>query len=412
MTAEMSAALAELVTAGTVAIAADGQTLLPSSREALVAVLARLHELGEAVVPCGAGTKLSWGGGAIAGVPVSTRKLDRLVEHAVGDLTVTAEAGVTLAHLQAMLAARGQFVPLDPAYGDRATLGGIVATADAGSWRQRYGGVRDLLIGIEFVRADGRVARAGGRVVKNVAGYDLMKLLTGSYGTLGAIAQVTLRTYPLPEASGTCALSGSASQIAAVFAALRRSTLTPTAADALSGQALVALGLGAASDLGGLVRFQSVNASVRVQQEQLAAIARAAGARCTAIADEAGCWQQVASLVHPPPVGGATCKVGMATGAVELLAELADSEVGIVHTGSGLGRLQLAGSDLVRRVGELRARCQTRKGFLTVLEAPEELARQLDMWGYAGNALPVMHRLKQAFDPEQRLSPGRFVDGI
>jgi glycolate oxidase FAD binding subunit len=122
--------------------------------------------------------------------------MQQLIEHAVGDLTVTVEAGMQFAHLQAQLAKLGQFLALDPDFPQSATMGGIVATASTGSLRQRYGSVRDQLLGINFVRADGQVASAGGRVVKNVAGYDLMKLFTGAYGTLGAISSVTFRVHP------------------------------------------------------------------------------------------------------------------------------------------------------------------------------------------------------------------------
>ena len=145
---------------------------------------------------------------------VSTQKLDRLIAHAVGDLTVTVEAGMKFAKLQEILATAGQFLPLDPAYPDRASIGGIIATADTGSLRHRYGGVRDLLLGITFVRADGKIAKAGGRVVKNVAGYDMMKLFTGAYGTLGILTEVTFRVYPLPTTEGTVILTGAADKLA------------------------------------------------------------------------------------------------------------------------------------------------------------------------------------------------------
>ncbi|WP_396135689.1 FAD-binding oxidoreductase, partial [Chamaesiphon sp. OTE_20_metabat_361] len=122
------------------------------------------------IVVAGNSTKLDWGG-IVAGAKsiVSTQKLDRLIAHAVGDLTITVEAGMEFDRVQEVLATAGQFLPLDPVYPDRATIGGIIATANAGSLRHRYGGVRDLLLGISFVRADGKIAKAGGRVVKNVA---------------------------------------------------------------------------------------------------------------------------------------------------------------------------------------------------------------------------------------------------
>ncbi|HEY9883407.1 MAG TPA: FAD-binding oxidoreductase, partial [Thermosynechococcaceae cyanobacterium] len=180
----------------------------PSTPAALAAMVQADDR--QPLLPCGAGSKLAWGG-LVGGLKdkektlpllvVSTERLNQLIDHAIGDLTVTVEAGMRFADVQATLATAGQYLPIDPAYPDHATIGGIIATADTGSLRQRYNGVRDLLLGVSIVRADGQVAKAGGRVVKNVAGYDLMKLFTGSYGTLGIITQATLRVYPLPEAS-------------------------------------------------------------------------------------------------------------------------------------------------------------------------------------------------------------------
>ena len=183
--------------------------LMPSSAIELAELVAIANLERSPLVVAGNSSKLDWGGTVKeAKSIVTTQKLDRLIAHAVGDLTVTVEAGMKFAALQEILATAGQFLPLDPAYPNISTIGGIIATADTGSLRHRYGGVRDLLLGISFVRADGKIAKAGGRVVKNVAGYDMMKLFTGSYGTLGILTEVTLRVYPLPANSGTVILTG------------------------------------------------------------------------------------------------------------------------------------------------------------------------------------------------------------
>ena len=217
----------------------------PRTTEQLAAVIAASYRDNWRVLPCGSGSKLTWGGLAKGvDVVVSTERINQLIEHAVGDLTVTVEAGMKFSRLQGILAASRQFLALDPTAVESATIGGIVATGDTGSLRQRYGGVRDQLLGITFVRADGQIAKAGGRVVKNVAGYDLMKLFTGSYGTLGIISQVTFRVYPLPELSGTVVLTGTAEAISQAAQTLRGSALTPTQADLLSTQLISSLGLG------------------------------------------------------------------------------------------------------------------------------------------------------------------------
>lgn len=151
----------------------------PQTPEQLGTVVSLARQNQWRILPCGSGSKLHWGGiPKDINIVVSTARMNQLIDHASGDLTVTVQAGMKYAELQKILAATGQFLALDPSYSDRATIGGIVATADTGSLRQRYNSVRDQLLGISFVRADGQLTKAGGRVVKNVAGYDLMKLLT------------------------------------------------------------------------------------------------------------------------------------------------------------------------------------------------------------------------------------------
>ncbi|MFM6277764.1 MAG: FAD-binding oxidoreductase, partial [Dolichospermum sp.] len=147
----------------------------PHSQAELAAVITTANSHQWRVLACGSGSKINWGGLAKnIDIVVSTERINQLIEHAVGDLTVTVEAGMKFAHIQEILAKSGQTLALDPAFPESATIGGIVATADTGSLRQRYGGVRDQILGITFIRADGEIAKAGGRVVKNVAGYDLM----------------------------------------------------------------------------------------------------------------------------------------------------------------------------------------------------------------------------------------------
>lgn len=392
----------------------------PSTAAELAEVLACVHANGWRILACGRGSKLHWGGLA-EGVQlvVSTARLNRLIEHAIGDLTVTVEAGMPLARLQAQLAEQGQFLAIDPHYGERATLGGIVATADTGAWRQRYGGLRDMVIGLSVVRSDGQLAKAGGRVVKNVAGYDLMKLFTGSYGTLGLISQVTLRIYPLPETSRTVLFTGEAAAIAKATATLLNSALTPTAIDLLSAQTLDALGTKA--PLGLLSRFQSIEASVEKQAEQLQQVGDVLGLNCQILREdpETALWQQLRELMEAaPPEGRITCKIGvLPSKAVETIAELdtltGALRAGRLHAGCGLGMLRFAAEALdPQTLLTIRQRCEAQGGFLTILEAPAALKSTLDIWGAVGNSLDVMKRLKQQFDPAHILSPGRFVGGL
>lgn len=391
----------------------------PSTQEELAQVIACTHQHRWRVLPCGSGTKLSWGG-VPKGIDaiVSTQRLNRVIEHAVGDLTITVEAGAKFGDIQAILAPLGQFMGLDPAYPQTATIGGIVATADAGSLRQRYGGVRDMLLGISFVRADGEIAKAGGRVVKNVAGYDLMKLFAGSFGTLGIISQATFRVYPLPEASQTVVLIGTGEAIAQATKTLLASALTPTAVDLLSTQLVTKLGIG--EGMGLVTRFQSVTESVKEQSTRLLEVGQTLGLQGSSYSgtDEAELWEKLRVQIWAPATEpGIICKIGVvptaATATLTQLDNIASQQgLGLIHAGSGLGLLRFDSENAVDCVTKMRSHCQSHSGFLTVLSAPISLKQQLDVWGYSGNALDLMRQIKQQFDPENILSPHRFVGGI
>lgn len=396
----------------------------PRTQQQLATVIATAHTNNWRVLPCGSCSKLSWGGLAKGvDIVVSTERMNQLIEHAVGDLTVTVEAGMKFSDLQALLIKSRQFLALDPTAPESATIGGIVATGDTGSLRQRYGSVRDQLLGITFVRADGQIAKAGGRVVKNVAGYDLMKLLTGSYGTLGFISQLTFRIYPLPEASGTVVLTGSAEAVSQAADILRGSALTPVQADLLSTKLVSSLGLG--EGLGLIARFQSISESVKEQSNRILEVGQKLGLDGAIFADgdEANLWQRLQERIHFSDTESVIiCKIGvLPTAAVEILTQV---ELGLIHISSGLGLLQLEDKNKVLKVrdelgcaggdahGGLRLRTQASRGFLTILEAPVAVKEQIDVWGYTGNALPLMRRIKEQFDSKNILSPGRFVGGI
>ncbi len=398
--------------------AAPPLLVMPTTEASLAAAIALARAQDWPLAICGSGSKLSWGAPARGlRLLISTQRLTQLWEHAVGDLTVTAAAGLRLADLQAALAPSGQFLPLDPAYPETATLGGIVATADAGSWRQRYGSPRDLLLGLSFVRADGEIAKAGGRVVKNVAGYDLMKLFAGSYGSLGAIARVTFRTYPCPEASATAWVAGPAAAVARARTALFQSPLTPTAAELLSASLARALDLGEQPGL--LVRYQSIPDAVGEQVErwqQLAAGCGLQGAALSAAAD-ATLWSRLSQQVRATENAAIACKIGiLPSQATDLLAMLAASappdSLAQIQASSGVGYLRLPLATPAATLASLREFCAARQGYLTLLEAPLALKQQLEPWGYSGQAIAAMRRLKDQFDPSHLFSPGRFVGGI
>lgn len=381
----------------------------PQSQAQLAAVIAAANENKWRILTCGSTSKIGWGGLASnIDIVISTEHINKIIEHAVGDLTVTVEAGMKFAQLQAVLTKTNQFLALDPTAANSATIGGIVATSDTNSLRQRYGGVRDQLLGITFVRADGQIVKAGGRVVKNVAGYDLMKLFTGSYGTLGVITQVTFRLYPMQSASKTVVLTGESNAVQKAADILRGSALTPTQADLISTKLVSQLDLG--KGLGLVVRFESIVQSVEEQSNRLLEVGKELGLQggVYSTSDEIELWQRLQHQIH---IDGETraivCKIGvMPTAISEVLNQ---AEVGFVHMSSGLGMLRFASE---KGVEAMRLLCQKYSGFLSVLEAPTAIKQQIDLWGYGGNALELMRQIKQQFDPKDILNPGRFVGGI
>src|SRR5580692_3592812 len=204
--------------------------LEPVNEPQVAAVLRLANDAGLAVIPRGGGTKLSWGNvPARADVILSTVRLDKIIEHPWADLTVSVEAGCTIQKLQSALAQHGQRLALDPLWPARATIGGVLSTNDSGSLRLRFGALRDLIIGVTLALPDGTLASSGGKVVKNVAGYDLPKLATGALGTLGVITRAIFRLHPLPRHTRSFTFAardlGEASR---VMLAVQDSWLTPT----------------------------------------------------------------------------------------------------------------------------------------------------------------------------------------
>jgi glycolate oxidase FAD binding subunit len=389
---------------------------LPSTPSELARVMAIACAHNWRVLPMGQGSKLSWGGLAEGvDIVVSTARLNRVVEHAVGDFTVTVEPGLKVAELRQILAEQRQFLAVDPAFEAQATVGGLVATADTGSLRQRYGGLRDMLIGLSFVRYDGEIARAGGRVVKNVAGYDLMKLLTGSYGSLGILSELTFRLSPLPPYSRSLILNGPSQAIEAATAEVRLSGLTPVALDVLSASLAETLEASAALSL--VARFQGIEAGVEEQTARLKQIATTHSmgfVQLDGAADE-DFWRRSEQVLKGDRL---LCKVGLRPSGIPWLIELADKVMPgaqvRLYGSSGLGWVQFDATgasekSVVSGIEELRSHCQKNAGFLTLLQASKAIKQAVDVWGYSGNALSVMSDIKQNFDPQRQFSPGRFV---
>jgi glycolate oxidase FAD binding subunit len=346
---------------------------------------------------------------------VETTRLSRVVEHAPSDQIVIAQAGLTLASLQAALAPHGQRLALDPPWPERATLGGIVAANAFGPLRARYGSVRDLLIGISFVRADGTLAHGGGKVVKNVAGFDLPKLMVGSLGTLGMIATAIFRLHPVPESSATVLLSGVApASVRELAAAIRAAQLEPAA--------VVALASGA-DRLDLAVRFEGFSAGVRGQRDRFSSLVPTGSGSRPEVLDEAAAADFRSRHDRVRGSGALRAKVAAPRDAIEAtaagaLAPLFDAlegaaavwypTVGLVFLSGGAPDPVAAASAIARA----RDALDRLGGTLVLEDAPAEVRSLADVWGRPPDALRIMQAVKERLDPERRLAPGRFVGGI
>ena len=378
----------------------------PASVGEITDVLERASRGRQRVSIRGAGTKLAWGepaGSPPADVVLSTAKLNAVLAHRHGDLTATVQAGARLSDVNRTLAQRGQWIPLDPPWPDRATIGGIVATNDSGPRRHRYGAPRDLIIGVDFVRADGVPAKAGGIVVKNVAGYDIARLLTGSFGSLAVIVSATFKLYPLPAASRTAVIDVSMDLLDAVMSALLASQLTPTAIEVQVPPRRL------------LVRFETIEVAARQQAEALVALATGAGATASVVSgdEETAIWTE--HQRRPWNGDGAVVKVTLLPAAVgSTLTCLADVAAGAdcdIVGRAGVGVLLVrVGGDIdsqVRVIAGVRARLPPRASSVVVVRGSDELKSRVDIWGPIGDGVSVMRAIKHQFDPHGILNPGR-----
>ena len=353
--------------------------VLPNTPDELQELLSWANQDKKTVLISGAATKLGWGNAIPAtDCIISTRNLNQIIDHAEGDLTVTLQSGVTFQQLSDLLAPKGQMLPIDPTYAHQATLGGILATRDTGSLRQRYGGVRDLCLGISFVRADGQLAKGGGRVVKNVAGYDLMKLFTGSFGSLGVISELTLRLYPMQEASQTVLFAGETEAIATLTAKLLDSTLTPVSIDLLSQDLLQSLDITA--PLGVAVRFQNLQESVTAQVNRLKDMGATLTAKVFEQEADQNFWPQLQSTLWDSKTETtAIAKMGLLPQSIpQNLAKIQSlgDQAGVkvqtkVLAGWGIGTLRLSGDALAVQstLLAIRDQCEQSQCYLIVLEA-------------------------------------------
>jgi glycolate dehydrogenase FAD-binding subunit len=363
--------------------------LRPGTAEEAAELLRTLGDDGRPVRPRGGATK-PWGP-VFEGAEVETGGLDRIVEHNVGDFTAILEAGVRLADAQDAFAQHGQMLALDPALNGYATVGGVMATNDSGPLRHRYGGMRDLVVGVSVALSDGTLAQSGGKVIKNVAGYDLGKLFCGSFGTLGLIVRVAVRLHPLPPA--TASAVGASDDPERLGAAARALSALPLEADCLdvdwrdgAGRLLVRYGAAAAGE-------QAAATVARMQDGGLE--------DCVVVEDDDELW--MTQRVHQR----GECVLKVSGRATDLPAVCRAGGTVVGRPAVGLYWLSLPPD----AAAVAAARDALSPRACTLLDAPEEL--RADAWAAPeAGALAVMARVKERFDPARIFRPGTFVGGI
>ena len=383
----------------------------PGSTEDISELMKLANDRDLAVAPRGGGTSMALGNPPRElDLILSTTRMNAVVEHVPGDQVVRVQSGIRFGDLQERLAGSDQMLGVDPPEaGEGATVGGIVATNSSGPRRYRYGTIRDLIIGITVVLADGTVAKAGGKVVKNVAGYDLSKLFTGSLGTLGVIAECNFRLHPRPETARTVAVdlpdtasAGAASQ------AILHAQVVPSAVELLWGGETRML----------TVLIEGIPTGVEAQVETASHILGGFGEVRTLADDEAG-------SSSPPGAGDDEVALKISAPPAELAGVLdstlgASSRLGVTpritgHAGTGVTYVGLSGGDEEARaavVEELREIWLRHGGSVVVRGAPPAFKERVEAWGPIGTRLDLTRRVKEKFDPRGILNPGRFVGGI
>jgi glycolate oxidase FAD binding subunit len=402
----------------------------PTTIEQVAQTVALANQQGLSLLARGGGSRINVGGmPEQIDVLLETNRLTRVLEHEAPDLTCHVEAGLTLAALQARLAKHGQRLALDPPDAAQATLGGLLASNASGPKRLRYGSARDLVIGLHVVQANGEVSRSGGRVVKNVAGYDLNKLFIGSLGTLGIIVDANFKLHPLPVGERTLLLTYiSAADAMQTVIALLGSFLTPSAIELIDP--------GAASDMSDFfginlptsgytlaVNFEGGTTAINRQLDETRLHARKNGAL---MGDDlsAGAQERFWEVVREHTQGSVTCKVVLLVSqivsyleTVERICHQHDLEAATVaHAGNGILYIELRPGDatprLVQAIAELRSHAEAARGSLVVERCPVDLKRRINVWGEPGPDFFLMQRLKSQFDPKGTFVKGRFVGGL
>ncbi len=402
------------------------QILMPATTQEAAESLREANANGMSVGLMGNATKRDYGNLAVpVGLKISSRKLDALIAYQPEDLTVTIGAGMEFEHLQEILAQHNQWLPLDPPLLPGATLGGILATNISGPKRLLYGTARDLLIGCQFVLADGRIGRSGGRVVKNVTGYDLHKLLIGSFGTLGLLTEVTFKVLPKPQYSQWAVATFT--QVEEALIAARQaagSNTSPAAVEMFDGSFMFS---DAAASAKLFFAAEGLEVAVKDQMRELVAICQKNGATEISEVTELNgldAWQimrnvrnsSLANLVLKWNTTLTHLPKTLST-ARNLANQLKLDPIIQVRAGTGIVYLyadikESRYEQAVELIEAARQEVQKVGGSLVIETAPDALKAKLDVFGSVGDSFMAMKALKDKLDPKSILNPGRFLRGL
>jgi glycolate oxidase FAD binding subunit len=431
----------------------------PVNEVELATALRYADSAGLSVIPRGSGSKLGWGNAPTrADLVLSTTRLNRVIEHAWADLTVSVEAGCTIGTLQDTLAQHGQRIAIDPLWPEHTTVGGLLSTNDSGTLRIRYGGLRDLIIGATIALPDGTLASSGGKVVKNVAGYDLPKLLTGALGTLGVITRAVFRLHPLPHQGRSFTfVARDAADANRLMLAIQDSKLAHTGLQ-------VRFNSGAQPEVD--IRFDGTDEGLAAQTGTLRKLAapatethsnddvwharqhlfgaarsnqsepwNAASLSSSDLSGEALAKSEALAKGNARPTAStqgdapsaqhsqpaAIVKFSILPGSIantcqqlRHLSEPLNVHWSAVIQGTGLGWIRLGPAEansIQQVVRKLRSELETTGGSLMIQHRSPEIP-EIEAWGNPGDALALMLSVKQQFDPRKTLNPGRFVGGI
>ena len=405
----------------------DGMTALavdrPDSIDALRHAVATRATEGTALYPQGGRVSLDHGGAPTrAGVAIDTTRLAAVIDYPAADMTITVEAGMTAAALAATLDANGQRLTLDVCHPDRATLGGLYATNSSGPRRFGAGRPRDQIIGVSFVTADGNVVKGGGRVVKNVAGYDFPKLLTGSMGSLGVIASLTLKVRPKPEASALVWMRfDSAEAVGRALDILNASITRPIAIDVLDRAASRAVGGPTGmpeAPFALVVGFEDNPSAVSWQVDRLPGELGLSADRVAAVRDNdsAPLWTALTEF-QDAPLGPLSFVANLTPSAVApFLGRLTERHAAQAHAGNGIVRVHVQGEPTLDEakadVALLRGFAVEVGGNLILSRCPTSWKATLGVWGRPRGDWPLMAKIKAALDPAGLMNPGRFVGSM